>query len=120
MTGRIRRSIIDMFSALSARRERRTAPRRDIASGAVRGNMRSVIVVHPAGGIFAEAVFVLRDDYMRTPGVSREALLLQAREAAEEYTRRSVPDNGRGHIPVWAIAAVILAACAAAAYLLLM
>ncbi|MEA5152065.1 MAG: hypothetical protein VB039_05635 [Oscillospiraceae bacterium] len=51
----------------------------------VKGCMRGVIVVKPPNPIFREAVFVLRDDYFLEPGLSREELLQQAKDAAGEY-----------------------------------
>ena len=90
MIERIRRGIFDLMDAVSARRRRgQKKPRRTPQSGALRGNMRNVIVVRPAEGIFTEAVFILRDDYFTQSGISRAALMRQAREAAEEYTRTS-------------------------------
>lgn len=87
MIDRLRNGFLGLLDELSARRSRR----RDIKTrgrevNVLKGHMRSVIVVHPPGEIFQEAVFVLRDDYFHKPGISREALLRQARAAAEEYT----------------------------------
>lgn len=51
----------------------------------IRGGMRRVLVLRPCGSIFQEAVFILRDDYFQTPGVSRRELLREAKRAAEGY-----------------------------------
>lgn len=61
----------------------------------VRGNMRRVLVLKPPGAIFQEAVFILRDDYFQTPGLSRRDLMLQARAAAEQYLGETFPRSSR-------------------------
>ncbi len=98
MIERIRRGIFELLDALSARRcrQKQKKPRRVPLRGALRGNMRNVIVVHPPEGIFSEAVFILRDDYFAQSGISRAALMQQAREAAEEYTRTALPESASG------------------------
>lgn len=48
----------------------------------VKGNMRNVIVVRPEGGMFSEAMFILRDEYVTNQEISSQELLRQAREAA--------------------------------------
>lgn len=87
--------------------------------GALKGSERRVIVLHPPGGVFSEAVFVLRDDYLHTPGISREELLRQACAAAEEYTRASLPEssNGARVIIRVVLASLLLSAVAAVLYL---
>lgn len=114
MIERIRLRFCGLIGDMSARRRRR-AERRRVAEGAVlKGCTRNVIVVHPRSDIFQEAVFILRDDYLRAPGVSREELLRQAREAAEDYTLTVAPKKlRRGFLPV-----LVLLLLAAAAYLL--
>ncbi len=116
MIERIRRGIFELLDALSARRCRRRQkkPRRAPLRGALRGNMRNVIVVHPPEGMFSEAVFILRDDYFARTGVSREALMQQAREAAEEYTRTALPESAGGAALIARIAVLVLIAAAAA------
>ena len=49
----------------------------------LRGNMRRAIVIKTPDDMFAEAVFILRDDY--DPGISRGELLRQAKSAAEGH-----------------------------------
>lgn len=120
MIERIRRGIFDMLDAISARRCRqgRKKPRR-APQGALRGNMRNVVVVHPPEGIFSEAVFILRDDYFTQSGISRAALMRQAREAAEEYTRTALPrTEGAGGAAFAARLTVLLLLAAAAAAVL--
>jgi hypothetical protein len=57
----------------------------------VHGNMRRVIVVQPPDPMFTEAMFILKDDYFHNPGISRQELLKQAREAAGDYMAESFP-----------------------------
>lgn len=98
MIGRLCRDIADFALSLFPRRRVRPVPapgngaksgdeqKAPLPCGAIKGNMRNVIVLHPKDGVFTEAVFLLRDDYLSSPGISREELLRQARAAAEEYT----------------------------------
>ena len=77
--------------------------------------MKNVIVVHPPGGIFSEAIFILRDDYFQTPGISREALLRQARAAAEEYAAAYSPPGGGARLIALVALAVLVTGGAALA-----
>ena len=115
MIERIRRGIFELLDALSARRcrQKQKKPRRVPLRGALRGNMRNVIVVHPPEGIFSEAVFILRDDYFAQSGISRAALMQQAREAAEKYTRTALPESAGGAARSVRIAVFVLIAAAA-------
>lgn len=77
----------------------------------VRGNMRRVLVLKPPGPIFQEAVFILRDDYFQTPGLSRKELLREARAAAERCLAENAPSAPR--TPSVALPSFVLgAACA--------
>ena len=69
---------------LRARPVRRAPPR-------LRGKMRRAVVVPTPDPMFTEAVFILRDDALRSPGLNREALLLEASRAAERYTEQALP-----------------------------
>ena len=52
----------------------------------IKGTTRSVIVVKsPDPKVFEEAIFIVREEYMRTGGVSRAQLLDDARRAADGY-----------------------------------
>jgi len=83
LSGRLRRGW-RAFSFLF----RRTAVRRcRVNAPAVRGNMGRVILITPPDPMFSQAMFILRDDYFQTPGLSRQELLTQARSAAEDYVR---------------------------------
>ncbi len=64
----------------------------------IRGLSRRIIVVpSPDKSIFQEAVFILRDDYLSGEGISRRALLLQARACAQDYLARCIPAKGTIH-----------------------
>lgn len=114
MIERLKNGILDFFDELSARRIRRRQSRaRRLEHTAVKGTMRNVIVVHPREDIFQEAVFILRDDYFQKSGVSREALLRQARAAAEEYAVSVAPPRARRSFPAAELAALLVLAAAA-------
>ena len=76
--------------SLWGRRQRRREARRETLP-VLRGNMRRALVVKPDDPMFAEALFVLRDDALSAPGVSRQELLEQAKSAAEDYTAAALP-----------------------------
>ena len=67
----------------------------------VKGNSRQVIVVHsPDQKLFEQAIFILKDGAVGPEGVTDEALLREARQAASgvrENRRRN-----RSFGPVWA------------------
>lgn len=95
MIERIRLHVCGLIGSASARRRQRAERRRAEEGAVLKGCMRNVIVVHPRSDIFQEAVFILRDDYLRAPGISREELLRQARSAAEDYTLYAAPQRPR-------------------------
>ena len=102
--------------SLSARRRERFSRRRE-ALPVVRGNMRRVIVVEPPDPMFSEAMFILRDDYFQTPGLSRQELLQQAKNAARDYAGAAPPREPQR--PIFPTAMSIFALGAAAAILAL-
>lgn len=58
----------------------------------LRGIARRVIVVpSPDPKIFEQAVFIVSDEYLRTPGRSQTELLRRAREAAGGYAAEHLP-----------------------------
>ena len=67
----------------------RTAAR--AVSPRLRGKLRRAVVVPTPDLMFSEAVFILRDEVLREPGVSRDELLRQAARAAESYTENALP-----------------------------
>ena len=55
----------------------------------VKGTARRVIVVRsPDPNVFEEAIFLVKEDYMRSPGVTQTQLLDEARRAAAGYVGR--------------------------------
>lgn len=53
----------------------------------IKGVAKRVIVVKsPDPKVFEEAIFIVREDYMKTAGVTRSQLLSEARRAAGIYT----------------------------------
>ena len=69
----------------------RTRPARTIAPPRRRGKMRRAVVVPTPDELFTEAVFILRDDALHSPGLNREELLHEAARAAERYTEHALP-----------------------------
>ncbi len=114
MMRRLRRGIAARQGIPPARR-RGKMPRKERRGDVLKGSMKNVIVVHPPGGIFSEAVFILRDDYFQTPGISREALLRQARAAAEEYAAAYSPPGGGARLIALVALAVLVTGGAALA-----
>ncbi|MDR1132173.1 MAG: translation initiation factor 2 [Oscillospiraceae bacterium] len=51
----------------------------------VKGVSHRVIVVKSPDKYFEEAIFVIREDVLRAKGASREAVLNEARQAANSY-----------------------------------
>ena len=120
MIYRLRHRARDLLSALrfslSARRHGRACRRREPLP-VIRGNMRRIIVVEPPDPMFSEAMFILRDDYFQTPGLSRQELLQQAQNAARNYVGSAAPPEPRQ--PVFLPAMSVFALGAAAAILAL-
>ena len=84
-----------MHALLWSRPARRCAPPR------LRGKMRRAIVVPTPDELFSEAVFILREDALRGPGLNREELLREASRAAERYTEHALPEREeRGLHPI--------------------
>ena len=92
-------------------------PELPAAPPALRGKMRTAVVIASPDEHFSEAVFVLRDEPFRSGGVSRAALLEQAKAAAEDYSAAALPGRGRRLRPLAAFLLGVLAALLAA-YLL--
>lgn len=92
-----------MLYSLRCRRGRRGG-REELSVPVLRGNMRSVLVVPAPTPIFAQAVFILRDDYFSTPGLSHQELMRQAKSAANIYCGSFAPPHPR-RIPIALISA---------------
>ena len=101
LAGRIRRLFV-------ARTPCRTVPPR------LRGKLRRAVVVPTPDPMFSEAVFILRDEKLRDPGLSRDELLRQAARAAESFTEDALPGTERMSLRPFA-AFLLGAACALAA-----
>lgn len=87
------------------------------AAEVVKGTNRRVIVVKsPDPRIFDEAIFVIKEDYMRRGG-TMEQLLEEARRAAGDYLRKHTarPPRRKVRIPMLAAAAAVVAGLAWAA-----
>ena len=50
-----------------------------------------IVVPSPDPSIFEQAVFIVRDEYLRGSGRSQAELLRRARQAAGAYTAQKVP-----------------------------
>ena len=79
----------------------------------LRGTARRVIVVpSPDPRVFEQAVFIVSDDYLHTPGKSQTELQRRAREAAGKYASEHLPPRRARpqHVPMLtaATAAVLL------------
>lgn len=96
MIARLREKLWGLQSAVSLwlreRRRRRVCRREPLP--VLRGSMHRVLVLRPPDKRFTEAIFILRDDYFQTPGLSRQALLRQAKDAAEDYLDAAAPAGG--------------------------
>ena len=90
------------------------APRR-VLPPRLRGKLRRAVVVQTPDPMFSEAVFILRDEALREPGVSREELLRQAARAAESYTEDALP--GMERMSLRPLAAFLLGAAVTLAVL---
>ena len=81
------------------------------ASPALRGTLRTAVVVRTPDTQFSEAVFVLRGDAVQQKGVTRDELLEEAKTAAAGCAERMLPQRGA---PVLRPAAAFLLGAAAA------
>ncbi len=72
-----------------------TRPGQSVCMPKLRGKLRRAVVVPTPGEMFSEAVFVLRDDMLRTPGLDQDDLLREAARAAEGYTESALPGRPR-------------------------
>ena len=87
-------------------RQTRSAP-----PHALRGTLRTAVVVKTPDARFSEALFVLREDSLHQKGITRQELLEQARAAAEGCTQELLPP---GPAPMLHPAAAFLLGAAAA------
>lgn len=89
MMYRLRNRLMNIQGALALHFHRHAQPAEPLP--VVHGNMRRIIVVQPSDPMFSEAMFVLKDDYFQTPGLSRQELLRQARAAAGDCVAELCP-----------------------------
>ena len=72
----------------------------EIRREVIRGSAEQIIRVRvPVPGLFREAVFFLHEDVLRRSDISREELLRQARQSAEDYLRPMLPEKKPGRWP---------------------
>lgn len=63
----------------------------------VKGLSRKVIIVKsPDPKIFEQAIFIVRDDYLVSQGISQKDLLRQAKQAANGYVEQTYGWNRSG------------------------
>ena len=61
----------------------------------VKGTAKRVIVVKsPDKKVFEEAIFIVREDYMRTAGITQAKLMDEARAAAAPCAETQSPKRG--------------------------
>ena len=84
---------------------------RSASSPALRGTLRTAVVVKTPDARFSEALFVLREYSLHQKGVTRQELLEQARAAAEGCTQELLPP---GPAPLLHPAAAFLLGAASA------
>ena len=71
----------------------------------VKGIARRVVMIKsPDPKIFDEAIFIVRDEAARRPGVTTEELLREARDVAESFVRQR--RGAKRTVPWWAWAAM--------------
>ena len=114
MMSRLRDGFLSLCDEISARCRRVSLPRRRVRPKVLKGNMRNILVVKPQSSAFCEAIFILRDDYFNDGGISRQELLRQAQEEAEDFAGayRYAPDSLLTAILVAAALCAILTAVA--------
>ena len=84
------------------------------ASARLKGKLKRAVVVPTPDALFSEAVFILRDEALRSPGLDREELLREASRAAESFAESYLPEPE--HVSLRPGAAFLLgAACAVVA-----
>ena len=65
------------------------------ADSRLKGKLKRAVVVPTPDALFSEAVFILRDETLRSPGRDRDELLREASRAAESFTESSLPEPER-------------------------
>lgn len=84
----------------------------------VKGTARRIVVVKsPDKKVFEEAIFIVREEYMHSAGISQSELMKQARDAARGYVGKL---HTREKKPRQALTAVISAIVASGLSVLIM
>lgn len=89
LRGKFSEIVVHSLNKRQARRVKslRKAKRRE-ARKVIKGTARRVIVVpSPDPKVFEQAIFIVKDEYMRRPGISQEELMRQAQRAAGSYLK---------------------------------
>ncbi len=77
----------------------------------VKGSTRQVIVVKsPDPKLFEEAIFIVREEALKREGVTAEAAITQAKQAADSYLRRGRLEQSASPVAplLWAAAGGIV------------
>ena len=68
----------------------------------VKGISRRVVLIKsPDPKVFDEAIFIVREETARNPGVTCDSLLREAQDVAERFVRSKKDLPFRRHIPPW-------------------
>lgn len=87
----------------------------------VKGTARRVIVVRsPDPDVFDEAIFLVKEEYMRSPGVTQAQLLSEARKAASGYLAGIRKSKKKSKVPLLMAASGIGGSGIAVALMLLL
>ena len=87
----------------------------------VKGTARRVIVVRsPDPNVFEEAIFLVKEDYMRSPGVTQTQLLDEARRATAGYVGRVSAAKKKSRLPLYIAASGLGGSGIAVALMLLL
>lgn len=122
MIQRLRDKLLDLFSAVSSGvtrlKKKLERPEDRYPPEVIRGTSRRVIVVRPPDNrMFQEVIFILRDEFLRSPGVTKKDLLREADCAAREYTGSVLPPVSRAPSPAVSVLLIVCGSAATVAFL---
>ncbi len=73
----------------------------------VKGISRRVVLIKsPDPKIFDEAIFLVREETAKKPGVTYEQILHEAANVAEDFVRNKFSPTGRFSLPRWVWAGI--------------
>lgn len=73
----------------------------------VKGIARRVVMIKsPDPEIFDEAIFIVREETAKKPGVTYDELMRQARDVAENFVRAQRDPHPRRRLPGWLCAMI--------------